>query len=208
MNDDPRETTMGQTHDERSQAAVPRPRRTATWQELESDLAGFPVQTGRPGDRLCDEVPADVANPPSPEPEPPLAIMPADRDALARLVHDVVREQTGTDPTIDDDGDIALTHLSQPVWVRARHDQPAVEIFARIAHDVYSRRQAAVEIGLLNRDRTWVRWVLRDRAVWQQLTLPGAPFAPAVLTAMLTVFMETMDETRDDLALRLGATVA
>ncbi len=83
-----------------------------------------------------------------------------------------------------------------------------MEIFARVAHDVQSRRHTAVELGLLNRDRAWVRWGLRDRDVWQQLMIPAKPFAPAVLDAMITVFADAMSQTRDDLALRTGAEVA
>lgn len=63
-----------------------------------------------------------------------------------------MREKYGADPTVDDDGDFVLHHLGQPVWVRVRTDQAAVEIMARVAHDVHSRRATAVEIGLLNRD--------------------------------------------------------
>ena len=89
------------------------------------------------------------------------------------------------DPTVDDDGDFVLHHLGQPVWVRVRTDQPAVEIMARVAHDVHSRRATAVEIGLLNRDNLWVRWTLRERTVWQTLLLPASPFVPSHLDEML-----------------------
>ena len=120
----------------------------------------------------------------------------------------LLREKYEGEPTIDDDGDFVLHHLGQPVWVRVRRDQPAVEIMARVAHDVHSRRATAVEIGLLNRDNLWVRWTLRDRAVWQTLVLPGIPFVPRHLDAMLDVFLDAMTSTRDDLAYRTGAKVA
>ena len=120
----------------------------------------------------------------------------------------LLREKYEGEPTIDDDGDFVLHHLGQPVWVRVRADQPAVEIMARVAHDVHSRRATAVEIGLLNRDNLWVRWTLRDRTVWQTLVLPGSPFVPSHLDAMLDLFLEAMTSTRDDLAYRTGAKVA
>ncbi len=120
----------------------------------------------------------------------------------------LLREKYEGEPTIDDDGDFVLHHLGQPVWVRVRDDQPAVEIMARVAHDVHSRRATAVEIGLLNRDNLWVRWTLHDRTVWQTLVLPGVPFVPSHLDAMLDLFLETMTSTRDDLAYRTGAKVA
>lgn len=120
----------------------------------------------------------------------------------------MLREKYESEPVLDEDGDFVLQHLGQPVWVRVRGDQPAVEIVARVAHDVYSRRRTAVEIGLLNRDSVWVQWVLVERMVWQRLMLPGLPFVPAHLDAMLDGFLEVMTSTRDDLAYRVGAKVA
>lgn len=137
-----------------------------------------------------------------------LALTPADRDGLLRLVEVVLREKDEAAPSVDGDGDFVLHHLGQPVWVRVRGDQPAVEIMARVAHDVHSRRATAVEIGLLNRDNLWVRWTLRDRTVWQTLVLPGLPFVPSHLDAMLDLFLGAMTTTRDDLAYRTGAKVA
>jgi hypothetical protein len=137
-----------------------------------------------------------------------LALKPGDRDDLLHFVEDLLREKYEAEPTVDDDGDYVLQHLGQPLWVRVRVDQPAVEIMARVAHDVHSRRATAVEIGLLNRDNLWVRWTLRDRTVWQTLVLPGSPFVPSHLDAMLDLFLETMTATRDDLAYRTRAKVA
>jgi T3SS (YopN, CesT) and YbjN peptide-binding chaperone 1/T3SS (YopN, CesT) and YbjN peptide-binding chaperone 3 len=140
--------------------------------------------------------------------KPALAFEPDDRDQLRQIVEDTLRSKLGTEPTVDDDGDFVLEHLGQAVWVRVRADQPAVEIFARVAHGVYSRRATALEIGILNRDNLWVRWTLRDRGVWQTLALPALPFVPDHLVAMLAVFLQTMTATRDDLVLRTRAKVA
>ena len=133
---------------------------------------------------------------------------PADRDELLQTVERLLREKYEGEPTIDEDGDFVLHHLGQPVWVRARTDQPAIEIMARVAHDVRSRRATAVEIGLLNRDSLWVGWDLRGRTVWQTLVLPAFPFVPRHLNEMLDVYLEAMSSTRDDLAYRTGAKVA
>lgn len=137
-----------------------------------------------------------------------LAVQPAGRDDLVRIVADVLREKYETEPTVDDDGDFVLHHLDQPVWVRVRAEQPAVEILARVAHDVRSRRATAVEIGLLNRDSAWVGWTLHGRSVWQTILLPGSPFVPSHLDGMLDVFLQAMTATRDDLAYRLNGRVA
>ncbi|MGH3502995.1 MAG: TY-Chap domain-containing protein [Nocardioidaceae bacterium] len=137
-----------------------------------------------------------------------LALKPANREDLLNILERLLREKYEGEPTIDDDGDFEFDHLGQPVWVAVRDEQPAVEIMARVAHDVYSRRATAVEIGLLNRDSLWVKWTLRDRTVWQTLVLPGVPFVPSHMDAMLDLFFEAMTSTRDDLAYRIGAKVA
>lgn len=136
------------------------------------------------------------------------AYKPKSRARLLRLVGRALEEKYGTMPPLDADDDYLLRHLDQPVWVRVRQDQPAVEIMARVTHDVRSRRSTAVEVGILNRDNLWVKWELRDRAVFQTLVVPGFPFAPLHLTSMLDVFEAAMTATRDDLALRVGGRTA
>lgn len=153
------------------------------------------------------DVPADQPLPPK-ESRMGLALEPTDRDHLIRIVESLLRAKYQEEPAVDEDGDFVLHHLGQPVWVRVRGDQPAVEIMARVAHGVHSRRATAVEIGLLNRDNLWAHWTLRDRTVWQSLVLPGLPFVPSHLDAMLDIFFAAMTSTRDDLAYRTGAKVA
>lgn len=111
-------------------------------------------------------------------------------------------------PEIDQDGDVVITHLDQRVWVRVRQDQPAVEIIARVAHGVHSRRATAAEIAVLNRAHMWTIWVLSGREVWMRLPIPALPFVPAHLGTMVDLFLEAMTKTRDDLAFRVGGRVA
>lgn len=123
------------------------------------------------------------------------------------LVGQVLREKFG-EVMVDDDEDFVLRHLDQPVFVRVLPDQPAVQIFTRLVHGVRSRRGAAVEIGLLNRDDVWMKWILRDHSVWQSAMVPAMPFAETHLEVMLDLFWHSMERTRDDLALRTGGEVA
>lgn len=132
-------------------------------------------------------------------------IVTQDRDELVAAVADVLREKYECEPTVDEDGDFVIQHMDHPVWIRVRPDQPAVEIMALVAYGVHSRRATSVEIGLLNRDRLWTRWTLRERGVWQTLVLPGLPFVPEHLEIFLEIFLQDMSETRDDLAFRTGA---
>lgn len=138
----------------------------------------------------------------------PAMLTPSGHDELTSMVTATLHSWLGMPPTIDADGDVVLTHLDQPVWVRVRQDQPAVEILARVAHGVHSRRATAAEIALLNRDHLWTTWVLRGRDVYMQLAVPAYPFAPGHLTSMLEVFLAAMSATRDDLAFRVGGKVA
>jgi len=166
-----------------------------------------PAAEGAEDVGLCAAGAVPVDEPSAPA-DLPLALVAEDRDMLVGFVGDLLRAKYDTEPQVDDDGDFVLTHLEQPVWVSVPAEQPAVVVTARVAHGVHSRRTAAVEVGLLNRDQMWSRWTLRDRDVWQTLALPGLPFVPAHLDDMLDLFFAAMSSTRDDLAFRLGARVA
>lgn len=132
---------------------------------------------------------------------------PADRAELFELVRRLLVEKYDDAVSVDDDGDFVLSGLHDVVWVRVHEGVPAIEIMARVAHDVPSRHAAASEISLLNRDHLWIKWQLRGRAIWQVIVLPGMPFVPTHLDVMLSTFEETLVATEDDLAFRLHANV-
>lgn len=148
------------------------------------------------------DVPAEL---PEPEDDEPLVLTPDGPEDLVMMVKAVLHATRGEAPEVDGDGDIVLTHMGQPVFIRARHDVPALEIFARVAHGVYSRRAAAIEVGVLNKNHVFVKWVLSGRNVFQGVTVPTSPFAVAHFEGLLGAFLHTMTETRDDLVTRLGA---
>lgn len=134
------------------------------------------------------------------------ATMPDDRDALLEMVGETLTEVLGHEVDRDEDDDFLLDddHLT---FVRVRSDEPTIEIFTRLVHGVDSRRRAALEIALLNRDARWSKFSLADRAVFMTVSIPGAPYCPEHLAALLPRFRETVLEVRDDLALRTGAVV-
>ena len=86
-------------------------------------------------------------------------------------------------------------------------DAPAIVISTRVAHGARSRRQAAVEVGILNRSNAWVWWQVIGRDIVQTATVEALPFAPHHLMTTMEVFLDAM-KTRDDLALRVGGDVA
>ena len=71
-------------------------------------------------------------------------------------------------------------------------NSPAIEIFARVAHGIRSRRATAAEIAVLNRDNPWVKWTLRGAHGVAAHHDPGAPFVPAHLDGMVDVFLVAM----------------
>lgn len=140
------------------------------------------------------------------EAEPPPfeagVVVPRDRDHLLELVRRFLTDFLGEAPTQDDDDDFVIPHPGAPVFVRARTDQPMVDVFTRLVHDVRGRRQAAVEVTVLNGDHLMSRFILVDRAVYQVMNLPAMPFVPAHLRMALPGYLALVDEVRDDLALR------
>lgn len=132
----------------------------------------------------------------------PLPVTPGNADELAALVRETVAGWLGSETSIDDDGDVLIVRGEQWLWAHVMPEQPGVELNSRVVSGVADRRAAAVEIALLNRDRRWVKWVLRDDDIWQIVHVPAAPFIPFHLTEMLDMFLTARADTMADLALR------
>jgi len=135
-------------------------------------------------------------------------IFPEDRAELHAAAGSVLRAQHGDQVVLDDDGDYRLPLDDHPVWVRVRHDLAMIEAFAVVVTDVRSRRQAAIELGLLNRDYPMIKWTMQDRHVIQTVALPGYPFVPAQLSVLLVLFANVLAQASGDLSLRTGGRVA
>ena len=103
--------------------------------------------------------------------------------------------------------DRAILLLRTAAGVRVLPDAPAIEITTRVAHGARSRRQAAVEVGILNRSNAWVWWQVVGHDIFQTATVESMPFAPYYLMTTMAVFLKAM-QLRDDLALRVGGEVA
>ena len=69
-----------------------------------------------------DQAPAEL---PARDDAEPFVLAPSDRDELVEMVLMTLHATLGERPPVDDDGDVVLTHLDQPVWIRVLHDQPA-----------------------------------------------------------------------------------
>jgi hypothetical protein len=132
------------------------------------------------------------------------ALDPVDRDHLDQLVDDALTPVFGRVPSRDGDGDIAVTSGSAVVYVRVLESRPMVHLFAELAVGVTELDRARFEVSVLNRDWTFVKFVLSDDVVRADLFLPAAPFAPEHLRQALAMMCEMADAVDDDLAFRVG----
>jgi hypothetical protein len=151
-----------------------------------------------------DEVPTDLADGPGQVVRS--AVVPQSRDQLLEQVGEALAEVVGDEVERDEDDDFVLDD-GHRVYVRVRGDEPTIETFARVVHEVRSRKGAAVELALLNRDVRWAKFYLADRSVYMMLTLPGSPYSAEHVRSLVPLFQRTLLQVRGDLALRTGGRV-
>lgn len=155
------------------------------------------------------DVTAEAAAPAVPSPvDPTEVVLPSSPDQTRDVVAALLRDELDLTPKVDADGDLVVIWEGQPVYVRADRSQPMIKVFARVAHNVHSRRRTAIEVGLLNRDHAWAKWLLDDRAIIQTMAIPAMPLVPFMVKELLLSFLLTMTATRADLVLRTGGVAA
>lgn len=115
-----------------------------------------------------------------------------------------VRSAYDEEVELDEDDDLPLLVNGVRLWAGVSHGKPAIMLFTRVVDDVHSRRQASVDVNVLNRKELWSRWVVRDHSVWQHLTIPSQLFQSELFDEMLTLFVADYRSTQLDLADRLG----
>lgn len=139
-----------------------------------------------------------------PENDEPLAVIPESAEHLQQLVDDALTPLFGHPPVRDEDGDIAVPYNSTLVFVRVYEDEPLVDIFGSVVTGVTDLDAARVEVGILNRDIKFIKFLVMGDRVLAQLQIPSYPFAPQVLRNMLQFMSQALDSLDDDLALRTG----
>lgn len=151
-------------------------------------------------------VPVDVVDRPATadDIEPPLewAEAASDHDHLVEIVRTVLTRGLDAAPTQDDDGDFVFNHEGHSIFVRTGKEMPVVDIFTRLVHDVHSRKQASIEVNLLNRQHPMVKFVLLERSIIQVLAIPAAPLAHHHISGLVPYFITIRDAVIDDLVLR------
>lgn len=132
------------------------------------------------------------------------AVLPRDRAQLQELVDAALTPMFGHAPERDEDGDIPVTFGSALVFVRVLEGIPVVQLFSSVVEGVTDVERAAFEVGVLNRDSGFLRYVLVGDRVMAFLQIPAYPFVPAHLRAMVSTMSEAADAVDDDLAVRVG----
>lgn len=129
-------------------------------------------------------------------------------DALRPVVMEAVGRMFGQEPGVDADGDVYFTVAGTTVFVIFSPDGGLVQAWALVVRGVYSRRNTAVEVDLLNSKGMWSTWYLSGRDVFQRITLPARPLSADNIEGMLRAFAKDLEQNRDELAYRLGGKVA
>lgn len=129
-------------------------------------------------------------------------------EVLRPMVEKAIREVFGQEPTVDDDGDLTFDLAGTTAFILFRADGGMIEAWSMVVRGIYSRRNTAVEVDLLNRKGMWSTWYMRDRNVFQKIMLPARPLAAENLEGMLRAFAQDFRQNRDELAYRLGGVAA
>lgn len=135
--------------------------------------------------------------------EEPIAVVPQSREHLRALVDNALIPVLGRRPDHDDDGDIAVDDADTVCFVRVQRTVPIVEIFTTVVHQVADLDAATFEVNILNRDASFLRYVVRGDTVAAHLCLPAIPFAPQHLRDTLQYFRHHTALAAPDLAHRV-----
>lgn len=133
-------------------------------------------------------------------------VYPEDQDTLVWLLLSHLREKYDPEIELDADGDIRLERDGATAWVQISDIAPVISLIAGVVANVRSRRQADIELNVLNRVNPWCRWSRHRRDVWQRATIPVSPFNPQIFDELVDDFFARYAENAPDLADRLCAT--
>lgn len=129
-------------------------------------------------------------------------------DALRPMAARVIREVFGVEPEVDDDGDLRFHVDDTPAWLVFTANGGIVQAWSMVVRGVYSRRNTAVELDILNNKAAWSTWYMSDRDVFLRNTLPARPLTADNLEGVLRNFALELRSNRKELAYRLGGTAA
>lgn len=129
-------------------------------------------------------------------------------DALRPLAVEVLREVTGQDPVVDDDGDLFFDIDGTRCIMLFSPDGSLVQLQAQVVRRIYSRRNTAVELDLLNSKGLWNTWFMNGREVYLRSAVPARPLTADNLQRTLRFYAQELCAIREELAYRLGGVAA
>lgn len=133
-----------------------------------------------------------------------VAIMPASRAELDRIVDQQLEKLFGHPSLRNPDGDVAIRVGSTMLFLRSTQDAGEIVLFSPLVHDVAGRSRAAEVLNDLNVESRYGRFALHRDRVFVQVSVPAKPFVPAHLHQALRIMSQIADGIDDDLAHRLG----
>ena len=138
------------------------------------------------------------------DPEPSPVVAPVTREHLLHLVTEALTPMLGFAPFHCDNGDIPICEGDIVVFVRVHPYFPTVELWSCVVDEVTDPVAAAYEVGVLNRDSTFIRYVVRDTRVTAHLAIPANPFVADHLMTLLRLMMKSLTKAEPDLLHRVG----
>ena len=157
-------------------------------------------------DQLKEVLSGDLTLEKVPEPKRPrdLAVMPADRAELDRIVDQQLEKIFGHPALRDPQGDVAIRVGSTMLFLRSARDANEIVLFAPLVHEVSGRSRACEVLNDLNVESRYGRFALHRDRVFVQVAVAAKPFVPTHLHQALRAMSQIADGIDDDLASRLG----
>ncbi len=128
---------------------------------------------------------------------------PRHSEQLTQLVAEALAEAGDGPIEADEDGDYPLRLGQSVLFVRVLHDEPTVELFAELVHDVRDREAAAREVNLLNRELGLGSVHVDGDTVRFRHSHCAVPFSPLQLRLVVGRVASDLDERAELLAQRV-----
>ena len=97
-----------------------------------------------------------------------------------------------------------LPFAGHMTWLTLVPGKPVVRIFALPVWGIKSRRAAAREVEILNRDSELIRYHLSGDRLQADLDFAAGPFVPRHLAECVSAFQSTITKVKVDFAARTG----
>ncbi len=129
---------------------------------------------------------------------------PESSDELLAGLQVVLRELLGTEPVVDEDGDLVVPTEQTVFFVTIGTRMPRILVHATLVRDVVDEQRALVEVNLLNKAEFGLTFVLADGSVTVRRELPMTVLVPADVRLELGRLTSEADRWVSDLLTRVG----